>query len=181
MLRDSVKHFLDKRGIAFSANKTHLSVGIQGNSIENFVVKIQILEEERFIRFWATDVVPRLVEPFSRYLFMESVLSLDYKYSLVSWLYDSTNLTAYPYSELALDDAELSEGQFFHYFASFVEYIDEFLPVLLKILNNRVSASEINLIQGEQVLLKLENEAPELLSVIVQAIDARRIRGVTGK
>lgn len=170
-----IQTYLKKRNILFKIEKqmSSLIVGICGETLERFV--IAIVTDEHSFRISAPEVLPPLLNPYTRLPVLETVLSLSDECQLIYWSLHGNTLV--PFTELHIQPQFLQEEIFFTYLSTFVDYVDTVLPPLIRFIQKSQNITETLALEGERLLLTLEHEDPEFFHLLVKAIEARQLRG----
>ncbi|ATS18059.1 hypothetical protein L5470_09395 [Synechococcus sp. PCC 6717] len=173
--------YLSRHQLNFKLNaKNHqIITGVNGDHLERFIVIIELDEEGEFFKLYAPNLLPGIKYHRFKDAILQTLLCISWQTKMLQWEYDPSDGEVRAIIEFPLEDSTLTERQFFRCFGALVEIVDTTVPRLRQIVQDSETSpeSDTDLAMGERLLLTIQEEAPGLLDLIAQALDARRQRG----
>lgn len=173
-----ISQYLDHLGWQYTldATKSRIYTAVQSNALEQFNVIIQLQENGNFFQIYAPQLF-HLGEHPQRELIFHTLLSISWRTKMLQWKYDLTDGEIRPVIEFPLEDAPLTQKQFYRCLNGLVKLVDSVALPRIQVVLTQGSDPEI-LMQGERLLLTIQNRAPEgFLNLLESALLARRGRG----
>ncbi|MEO0410180.1 MAG: hypothetical protein AAF289_22770 [Cyanobacteria bacterium P01_A01_bin.135] len=151
---------------------------IEGHAahLDNFLIVAQLEEDGEFFKLFAPQVLTGLQHHPHKLAILQTMLRISWETKMLQWEYDPSDGEIRAIIEFPLEDATLTERQFNRCLDGLMEIIDEIaMPRLLAVLETGDDPSDLEF--GERLLLTLQEEAPGLLNMLEQAMEARKRRG----
>ncbi|XFA73096.1 hypothetical protein RYO59_001334 [Thermosynechococcaceae cyanobacterium Okahandja] len=176
-----IAEYLRRHQLNFKLNAdTHqIITGVNGDHLERFIVIIELDEEGEFFKLYAPNLLPGIKHHRFKDAILQTLLCISWQTKMLQWEYDPSDGEVRAIIEFPVEDGTLTERQFFRCLGALVEIVDTTVPRLRQIVQDQETnpESEADLAMGERLLLTIQEEAPGLLDLIAQALDARRQRG----
>jgi hypothetical protein len=172
---DEIATYLSKHGLRYRIDpaKRQLFTAIAADNVSNFLIVVQLDEKGEFFKLFAPDLLPGIKEHRYQDLILQTLLNISWETKMLQWEYDPIDGEVRAMIEFPLEDAQLTERQFFRCLSGLVEMVDNFAMPRLK----RVMQLDEDIEEGERWLLILEQEAPGLLPMIDKALRRRKKEG----
>lgn len=175
---DQIGNFLSKRGLHFKHEEaqSRILARVEGDNVESLLIVIQLEEEGRFFKVFAPEVLKGVQNHPYKEAILQTMLSISWETKMLQWEYDPSDGEIRAIIEFPLEDAILTERQFFRCLSGLVEMVDGFaLPRLLEVMQTGRDPGDLEM--GERLLLTIQEEAPGLLELLEKAMAARKRRG----
>lgn len=174
-----IAQYLDHHNLNYKLDAAYNQIitGVTGDNLERFVVVIQLDEDGEFFKLFAPDILPGVQHHTYKEVILQTLLGISWETKMLQWEYDASDGEIRAIIEFPLEDSTLTERQFYRCLTALVEIIDTTIPKVKEIMNAVPENSSDDLAVGERLLLTIQNEAPGLLDLIAQALEARKRRG----
>jgi hypothetical protein len=175
---EQIASYLDKKGWKYrkEEDECRIITGVYAESIEQFLIVIQLDEEGEFFEIYAPRVLTGVKDHPHKDAILQTMLCISWETKMLQWEYDPSDGEIRAIIEFPLEDALLTERQFNRCLYSLVQLVDELaLPRLKTVMETGSDPGDIN--EGERLLLQLETESPGLLTMLERAMEARKRRG----
>lgn len=170
--------YLDNQGLKYSLNEdnTQILTGVEATHVDQFLIVIQLDEEGEFFKLFAPEILSGVKTHRHKEAILQTLLSISWETKMLQWEYDPSDGEIRAMIEFPLEDALLTERQFFRCLSGLVETVDTIaMPRLQQVMDSGRDPGELAV--GERLLLTLQEEAPGLLDVLEKAMEARKRRG----
>jgi hypothetical protein len=170
--------YLDNAGWNYKLEEeeNRILTGVQADHIENFLIVVQLDEEGEFFELFAPRVLGGVKDHPYKSAILQTMLSISWETKMLQWEYDPSDGEIRAIIEFPLEDSVLTERQFNRCLHGLIQIVDELaMPRLKTVMETGEDPGDIN--EGERLLLKLQEEAPGLLSMLEKAMEARKRRG----
>ncbi len=170
--------YLDNAGWKYKLDEegARILTGVYAENVENFLIVVQLDEEGEFFELFAPRILSGVKEHPHKSAILQTMLSISWETKMLQWEYDPSDGEIRAIIEFPLEDAELTEKQFNRCLHGLVQIVDELaMPRLQAVMATGEDPGDIH--EGERLLLKLQEEAPGLLSLLEKAMEARKRRG----
>jgi hypothetical protein len=173
-----IASYLDHKGWKYriDTDAQQIITGVYAANVEQLLIVIQLDEEGEFFEIYAPRVLSGVKNHPHKEAILQTMLCISWETKMLQWEYDPIDGEIRAIIEFPLEDAELTERQFNRCLYSLVELVDELaLPRLQTVMETGEDPGDLQ--EGERLLLQLESEAPGLLTLLEQAMAARKRRG----
>jgi hypothetical protein len=173
-----IAEYLDNAGWKYKIDEEHSRIltGVYADNLENFLIVVQLDEDGEFFELFAPRVLSGVKEHPFKEAILQTMLSISWETKMLQWEYDPSDGEIRAIIEFPLEDASLTERQFNRCLHGLVQIVDELaLPRLQHVMETGEDPGDIE--AGERLLLKLQEEAPGLLTLLEKAMEARKRRG----
>jgi hypothetical protein len=173
-----IASYLDHKGWKYhiDTGAQQIITGVYATNIEQLLIVIQLDEDGEFFEIYAPRVLSGVKTHPHKAAILQTMLCISWETKMLQWEYDPIDGEIRAIIEFPLEDAELTERQFNRCLYSLVELVDELaLPRLQTVMETGEDPGDLQ--EGERLLLQLESEAPGLLTLLEQAMAARKRRG----
>jgi hypothetical protein len=170
--------YLDNIGWKYRIDEENnrILTGVYAENKEEFLIVIQLDEDGEFFELFAPRVLSDIKNHPHKAAILQTMLCISWETKMLQWEYDPADGEIRAIIEFPLEDSTLTERQFNRCLYSLIELVDEIaLPRLTTVMETGEDPGD--LAEGERLLLKLQEEAPGLLSVLERAMAARKKRG----
>jgi hypothetical protein len=170
--------YLDNQGLKYclSEDDAQIITGVESTYVEQFLIVIQLDEEGEFFKLFAPDLISGLKTHRYKEEILQTLLSISWKTKMLQWEYDAEDGEIRAIIEFPLEDALLTERQFFRCLSGLVETVDNFaMPLLQQVMDCGRDLDQAE--AGERLLLTIQESAPGLLDALEKAMAARKRRG----
>ncbi len=170
--------YLDNQGLKYSLNEadSQIMTGVESSNVEQFLIVIQLDESGEFLKLFAPEILAGVKTHRFKEAILETMLSISWETKMLQWEYDPSDGEVRAMIEFPIEDATLTERQFFRCLSGLVETVDNIaMPRLQKVMDSGRDPAEVEV--GERLLLTIQEEAPGLLDVLEKAMEARKRRG----
>ncbi|AFY61514.1 hypothetical protein [Synechococcus sp. PCC 6312] len=176
-----IAQYLDHHNLNYKLDAAYNQIitGVTGDNLDRFVVVIQLDEEGEFFKLFAPDILPGVQHHAYKEVILQTLLGISWETKMLQWEYDASDGEIRAIIEFPLEDGTLTERQFYRCLTALVEIVDTTIPKVKEIMMAVPENSSDDLAVGERLLLTIQNEAPGLLDLIAQALEARKRRGQT--
>jgi len=175
---EQIAGFLDNKDWKYRLDheESRILTGVYGENIEDFLIVIQLDEEGEFFELFAPRVLAGVKDHPHKTAILQTMLCISWETKMLQWAYDPSDGEIRAIIEFPLEDAILTERQFYRCLDSLVQLVDELaLPRLQAVMETGEDPGDLE--EGERLLLALQEEAPGLLTVLERAMEARKRRG----
>jgi hypothetical protein len=169
---EEISTYLSKHGLRYRLDpaKGQILTAVAAENINDFLIVVQLDEKGEFFKLFAPDLLPGVKEHRYQDLILQTLLNISWDTKMLQWEYDPSDGEVRAIIEFPLEDAKLTERQFFRCLSGLVEMVDNYaMPQLQKVMQLDQDIEE-----GERWLLMLEQEAPGLLPMIYKALKRRK-------
>jgi hypothetical protein len=150
--------------------------GVEAENINHFLIVIQLHENGEFFKIFAPAILSGIQEHQYKEAIFQTLLSIAWETKMMQWEYDATDGEVRAIIEFPLEDARLTERQFFRCLTGLVDMVDNIaMPRLKEVMQSGKDPGDPEV--GERLLLTIQQEAPGLLDVLDKAMEARKRRG----
>jgi hypothetical protein len=170
--------YLDNAGWNYKLQEeeSRILTGVQADYVENFLIVVQLDEDGEFFELFAPRVLSGVKDHPHKAAILQTMLSISWETKMLQWEYDPSDGEIRAIIEFPLEDSILTERQFNRCLHGLIQIVDEMaMPRLRAVMETGEDPGDIN--EGERLLLKLQEEAPGLLSMLEKAMEARKRRG----
>lgn len=170
--------YLDNAGWKYQIDEaeSRILTGVYAENIEDFLIVVQLEEDGEFFEMFAPRVLSGVKEHPHKSAILQTMLSISWETKMLQWEYDPADGEIRAIIEFPLEDSILTEKQFNRCLHGLVQLVDEIaLPRLKEVMETGQDPGDVE--EGERLLLKLQEEAPGLLTVLEKAMEARKRRG----
>lgn len=178
---DQIASYLNKKDWKYRIDEkaSRILLGVYAENIEEFLIVIQLDEGGEFFELFAPRVLSGVKDHPHKDAILQTMLCISWETKMLQWEYDPSDGEIRAIIEFPLEDSTLTERQFNRCLYSLIELVDEIaLPRLKTVMETGVDPGDvIDGIEGERLLLKLEQTAPGLLDLLERAMEARKRRG----
>ncbi len=175
---EQIAGFLDNKEWKYRLDpeESRILTGVYGENIEDFLIVIQLDEDGEFFEIFAPRVLAGVKDHPHKTAILQTMLCISWETKMLQWEYDPSDGEIRAIIEFPLEDAILTERQFYRCLHSLVQLVDELaLPRLQAVMETGEDPGDLE--EGERLLLALQEEAPGLLTVLERAMEARKRRG----
>ena len=176
-----IASYLDKKGWKYRIDEdaSRILLGIYAENIEDFLIVIQLEEDGEFFELFAPRVLAGVRDHPHKDAILQTMLCISWETKMLQWEYDPSDGEIRAIIEFPLEDSTLTERQFNRCLYSLIELVDEIaLPRLQAVMETGIDPGDnVDGIEGERLLLRLEQTAPGLLDLLERAMEARKRRG----
>ncbi len=175
---EQIAGFLDNKEWKYRLDRqeSRILTGVYGENIEDFLIVIQLDEDGEFFEIFAPRVLAGVKDHPHKTAILQTMLCISWETKMLQWEYDPSDGEIRAIIEFPLEDAILTERQFYRCLHSLVQLVDELaLPRLQAVMETGEDPGDLE--EGERLLLALQEEAPGLLTVLERAMEARKRRG----
>lgn len=173
--------YLDKRGWKYRVDEaeTRILLGVYADNVENFLVVIQLEENGEFFELFAPRVLSGVKDHPYKTAILQAMLCISWETKMLQWEYDPSDGEIRAIIEFPLEDSTLTERQFNRCLNSLIELVDEIaLPRLKAVMDTGEDPGDPDdIMEGERLLLRLEQSGPGMLEMLERAMQARKRRG----
>jgi hypothetical protein len=180
MTLEEISGYLDNHQIAhrLDLENRQILAGVAAENVDNFLIVIQLHEEGEFFKIFAPAVLTGIHEHQYKEAIFQTMLSIAWETKMMQWEYDASDGEVRAMIEFPLEDARLTERQFFRCLTGLVEMVDNIaMPRLKGVMQSGQDPGDQDPEVGERLLLTIQQEAPGLLDVLDKAMEARKRRG----
>jgi hypothetical protein len=177
---DQISTYLDQYGLTYQTQpeKSRILIQVSINEDEKLLVVIQLDEGGRFFKLFAPEVLAGVQEHPHRAAILQTMLSISWETKMLQWEYDPSDGEIRAIIEFPLEDSTLTARQFHRCFSGLVEIVGSWaLPRLHEVMETGIDPGDQDLLLGAQISLRLQEEAPGLLTRLERAMEARKQRG----
>jgi hypothetical protein len=177
---DQISTYLDQYGLAYQSQpeKSRILIRVSLDPDEKLLVVIQLDEEGRFFKLFAPEVLAGVQEHPHRAAILQTMLSISWETKMLQWEYDPSDGEIRAIIEFPLEDSTLTAQQFHRCFSGLVEIVGSWaLPRLHEVMETGLDPGDQDLLLGAQISLRLQEEAPGLLTRLERAMEVRKQRG----
>lgn len=170
--------YLDGRNLPYrlDADKSRIITGVEAENTDQFVIAIELEEEGEFFKLFAPRILSGVQDHPYKEAILQTMLSISWETKMLQWEYDPTDGEIRAIIEFPLEDAILTERQFYRCLSGLVEIVDDIaLPRLQTVMETGKDPGDVEM--GERLLLAIQEEVPGLLEVLERAMEARKRRG----
>jgi hypothetical protein len=175
---EQIANYLDRIGWKYRIdNEQHrILTGVYAENVDEFLIVIQLEEDGEFFELFAPRILAGVNDHPHKFAILQTMLCISWETKMLQWEYDPSDGEIRAIIEFPLEDATLTERQFNRCLYSLIELVDEIaLPRLKTVMDTGEDPGDVA--EGERLLLKLQEEAPGILSVLERAMEARKRRG----
>ncbi len=175
---EQIAGFLDNKEWKYRLDRkeSRILTGVYGENIEDFLIVIELNEDGEFFEIFAPRVLAGVKDHPHKTAILQTMLCISWETKMLQWEYDPSDGEIRAIIEFPLEDAILTERQFYRCLHSLVQLVDELaLPRLQAVMETGEDPGDLE--EGERLLLALQEEAPGLLTVLERAMEARKRRG----
>ena len=175
---EQIAGFLDNKEWKYrlDRNESRILTGVYGENIEDFLIVIELDEDGEFFEIFAPRVLAGVKDHPHKTAILQSMVCISWETKMLQWEYDPSDGEIRAIIEFPLEDAILTERQFYRCLHSLVQLVDELaLPRLQAVMETGEDLGDLE--EGERLLLALQEEAPGLLTILERAMEARKRRG----
>ncbi|PSB18485.1 hypothetical protein C7B65_15440 [Phormidesmis priestleyi ULC007] len=175
---EQIAGFLDNKDWKYRLDpeESRILTGVYGENIEDFLIVIQLDEDGEFFEIFAPRVLAGVKDHPHKTAILQTMLCISWETKMLQWEYDPSDGEIRAIIEFPLEDAILTERQFYRCLHSLVQLVDELaMPRLQAVMETGEDPGDLE--EGERLLLALQEEAPGLLTVLERAMEARKRRG----
>jgi hypothetical protein len=175
---EQIAKYLDNAGWKYRIDEeeSRILTGVYAEHIDNFLIVVQLDEDGEFFELFAPRVLSGVKDHPHKAAILQTMLSISWETKMLQWEYDPTDGEIRAIIEFPLEDSMLTERQFNRCLHSLIQIVDEMaMPRLKAVMETGEDPGDIE--EGERLLLKLQEEAPGLLTVLEKAMEARKRRG----
>ncbi len=175
---EQIAGFLDNKDWKYRLDReeSRILTGVYGENIEEFLIVIELDEDGEFFEIFAPRVLSGVKDHPHKTAILQTMLCISWETKMLQWEYDPSDGEIRAIIEFPLEDAILTERQFYRCLHSLVQLVDELaLPRLQAVMETGEDPGDLE--EGERLLLALQEEAPGLLTVLERAMEARKRRG----
>ena len=175
---EQIAGFLDNKDWKYRLDpeESRILTGVYGENIEDFLIVIQLDEDGEFFEIFAPRVLAGVKDHPHKTAILQTMLCISWETKMLQWEYDPSDGEIRAIIEFPLEDAILTERQFYRCLHSLVQLVDELaMPRLQTVMETGEDPGDLE--EGERLLLALQEEAPGLLTVLERAMEARKRRG----
>lgn len=171
--------YLDNAGWKYKIeeDESRILTGVYAEHVENFLIVVQLDENGEFFELFAPRVLGGVKEHPYKEAILQTMLSISWETKMLQWEYDPSDGEIRAIIEFPLEDSILTERQFNRCLHGLVQIVDELAMPRLKMVMETGEDPGDDLEAGERLLLKLQEEAPGLLTLLEKAMEARKRRG----
>ncbi len=175
---EQIAGFLDNKEWKYRLDReeSRILTGVYGENIEDFLIVIELDEDGEFFEIFAPRVLAGVKDHPHKTAILQTMLCISWETKMLQWEYDPSDGEIRAIIEFPLEDAILTERQFYRCLHSLVQLVDELaLPRLQAVMETGEDPGDLE--EGERLLLALQEEAPGLLTILERAMEARKRRG----
>jgi len=175
---EQIATYLDNIGWKYRIDpeRPRILTGVYAENTDEFLIVIQLEEEGEFFELFAPRVLTGIKNHPYKFAILQTMLCISWETKMLQWEYDPSDGEIRAIIEFPLEDSTLTERQFNRCLYSLIELVDEIaLPRLKAVMETGTDPGDIS--EGERLLLRLQEEAPGLLSMLEKAMEARKHRG----
>jgi len=175
---EQIAGFLDNKEWKYRLDReeSRILTGVYGENIEDFLIVIELDEDGEFFEIFAPRVLAGVKDHPHKTAILQSMVCISWETKMLQWEYDPSDGEIRAIIEFPLEDAILTERQFYRCLHSLVQLVDELaLPRLQAVMETGEDPGDLE--EGERLLLALQEEAPGLLTILERAMEARKRRG----
>jgi len=175
---EQIAGFLDNKEWKYRLDReeSRILTGVYGENIEDFLIVIELDEDGEFFEIFAPRVLAGVKDHPHKTAILQTMLCISWETKMLQWEYDPSDGEIRAIIEFPLEDAILTERQFYRCLHSLVQLVDELaLPRLQAVMETGEDLGDLE--EGERLLLALQEEAPGLLTILERAMEARKRRG----
>ena len=175
---EQIAGFLDNKEWKYRLDReeSRILTGVYGENIEDFLIVIELDEDGEFFEIFAPRVLAGVKDHPHKTAILQSMVCISWETKMLQWEYDPSDGEIRAIIEFPLEDAILTERQFYRCLHSLVQLVDELaLPRLQAVMETGEDLGDLE--EGERLLLALQEEAPGLLTILERAMEARKRRG----
>ncbi|MCY7276802.1 MAG: hypothetical protein LH702_24490 [Phormidesmis sp. CAN_BIN44] len=175
---EQIAGFLDNKDWKYRLDReeSRILTGVYGENIEDFLIVIELDEDGEFFEIFAPRVLAGVKDHPHKTAILQTMLCISWETKMLQWEYDPSDGEIRAIIEFPLEDAILTERQFYRCLHSLVQLVDELaLPRLQAVMETGEDPGDLE--EGERLLLALQEEAPGLLTILERAMEARKRRG----
>ncbi|QSF49994.1 MULTISPECIES: hypothetical protein [unclassified Thermosynechococcus] len=174
-----IAQYLQRHQLNYRLNAANHQIitGVNGDHLERFIVVIELDEGGEFFKLYAPNLLPGIKTHQFRDAILQTLLCISWQTKMLQWEYDPNEGEVRAMIEFPIEDSTLTERQFFRCLGALVEIVDNTVPRLRELVEQEPPPLDADLAMGERLLLTIQEEAPGLLDLIAQALEARRQRG----
>jgi len=173
-----IAKYLDNLGwnYRFDEEEDRIITGVESESIEEFLIVVQLDEEGKFFRLFAPQVLAGVQDHPYKAAILQTMLAISWETKMLQWEYDPSDGEIRAIIEFPLEDSILTEKQFNRCLSGLVQLVDTVaVPRLREVMETGLDPGNVEL--GERLLLSIQEQAPGLLEVLEKAMEARKKRG----
>lgn len=173
-----IADYLDRRDLPYRLDpqKARLITDVKAENTDQFLIVIELEEEGEFFKLFAPRLLTGVQDHPYKEAILQTMLCISWETKMLQWEYDPTDGEIRAIIEFPLEDASLTERQFYRCLGGLVELVDDIaLPRLQTVMNTGRDPGDVEV--GERLLLRIQEEMPGLLEVLEQAMAARKQRG----
>lgn len=174
---DKIAEYLDRRGLKYrlDASKSRAIINIQADNLDKFKVVVQLDDDGEFFKLFAPEVLSGVQDHPHKDAILQTMLCISWETKMLQWEYDPSDGEIRAIIEFPLEDAALTERQFYRCLSGLVEMVDDFaMPRLKQVMETGKDPGDPE--AGERLLLMLQEESPGLLELLEQAMEERKKR-----
>jgi hypothetical protein len=178
MTLEEISSYLSKHQIVHQLDHENRQIlaGVEAENISDFLIVIQLHEDGEFFKIFAPAVLTGIHEHQYKEAIFQTMLTIAWETKMMQWEYDASDGEVRAMIEFPLEDARLTERQFFRCLTGLVDMVDNIaMPRLKGVMQSGQDPGDPEV--GERLLLTIQQEAPGLLDVLDKAMEARKRRG----
>ena len=175
---EQIATYLDIKGLEYrlEPQNTRIITGVEAENTDRFLIVIQLDEEGEFFKIFAPEILCGVKDHPYKEAILQTMLCISWETKMLQWEYDPSDGEIRAIIEFPLEDAPLTERQFYRCLSGLVEMVDNSaLPRLMEVMETGIDPGDLEV--GERLLLAIQEEAPGLLEVLERAMEARKRRG----
>lgn len=173
-----ISNYLDNLGWDYTLEQEadRIVTGVQAENVEEFLIVVQLDEDGKFFRIFAPQVLAGVKDHIHKEAILQTMLCISWETKMLQWEYDPADGEIRAIIEFPLEDSILTERQFNRCLGGLVQIVDSVaIPRLKEVMKTGLDPA--NLQMGERLLLSIQEQAPGLLELLEQAMEARKKRG----
>ncbi|NJK41126.1 MAG: hypothetical protein HC934_06815 [Acaryochloridaceae cyanobacterium SU_2_1] len=175
---EQIASYLDAQGFIYEIQpeKSRIITQIEAEHVDDFLIVVQLDEEGEFFKLFVPEVLIGVQNHPHKAVILQTMLVISWETKMLQWEYDASDGEIRAIIEFPLEDSTLTERQFDRCFSGLIEMVDSWaMPRLREVMATGLDPGDVAL--GERLLLTIEQEAPGLLMLLEQAMQARKQRG----
>ncbi|NJN86512.1 MAG: hypothetical protein HC881_09620 [Leptolyngbyaceae cyanobacterium SL_7_1] len=175
---EQIAIYLDNAGWKYRIDpeECRILTGVYADNVENFLIVVQLDEDGEFFELFAPRILSGVKDHPYKAAILQTMLNISWETKMLQWEYDPSDGEIRAIIEFPLEDSTLTEKQFNRCLHGLVQIVDELaMPRLQAVMATGEDPGDLE--EGERLLLRLQEEAPGLLTLLEKAMEARKRRG----
>lgn len=158
-------------------DNSRIFTGLKTENVENLRLAIALEEDGEYFQLAAPQLLTGIKDYIYKNVLFQTLLTLSWETKTVRWKYDPIAGEVSAMIEFPLEDSVLTPRQFDRCLGNLIELVDGVaIPRLLTVVETGIDPGEKQL--GEKLLLSLQEILPGSLTLLEEALTARKQRGL---